>query len=159
MNSRIIVGNGKKHLIFFSLVFFVVLLDQISKYLVRAMDKEIVVNSFFKIAFVKNTGISFGLFHGWNTVFICIAVMFIGGILFYYDKIILRDILIYSFALITAGAIGNLLDRIFLGYVTDFIAFNFFYVFNVADSAITIGAIILIIDSFRKRSVPGKGLL
>jgi signal peptidase II len=56
-----------------------------------------------------------------------------------------------AFSLILGGAIGNLIDRIAYGYVVDFIDFRIWPVFNVADSAITIGAAALIIDSFRER--------
>ena len=65
----------------------------------------------------------------------------IGLILFYYDKLPKKKYVVVSTALIFSGAIGNLIDRIFLGYVVDFIDIGLWPAFNVADSAITIGAI------------------
>ena len=146
----------KKHMIFFGIVFAVVLLDQVSKAIIRGVlpaGKNIaVINHFFYIWHVTNTGAGFSLFTGGNAILIWISLIVIGIILFNYDKIIANDWYIAAFSLILGGAIGNLIDRIFQGFVTDFLdfflIFDYFPAFNLADSAITIGAIILVIVLF-----------
>ena len=96
---------------------------------------------------VHNTGIAFGLFKDQGIVFIIIPViaviLLIFNIFYYKNNKELSRTYILGFSLILGGAIGNLVDRINYGYVIDFIAFRFWPVFNIADSAITIGAIII----------------
>ncbi|MBZ0166983.1 MAG: signal peptidase II, partial [Candidatus Omnitrophica bacterium] len=97
---------------------------------------------------VHNTGIAFGFFKDQGIVFIVIPVIAIILLIFniyYYrqnDEALSRTY-ITGFSLILAGAIGNLIDRIMYGYVIDFIDIRFWPVFNVADSAITVGALII----------------
>ena len=94
----------------------------------------------------KNTGAAFGIFQGMNSVFIVLAFVIIGLILIYFPLIPDDDIyfrLALSFQI--AGAAGNLIDRLYRGYVTDFISIGRFPVFNVADSCITLGVVVLLI--------------
>ena len=105
-----------------------------------------------------NTGIAFGLFKNQGIVFIIIpmiAIILLAFNIYYYrsNKENLSRMYIVAFSLILGGAIGNLIDRITFGYVIDFIDFRIWPVFNVADSAITIGAgIILLVTSMKKIS-------
>lgn len=107
-----------------------------------------VIRNILHMTLVHNTGIAFGFFKDQGVVFIVIPVIAIFLLIFniyYYrqnDEVICRTYII-GFSLILAGAIGNLVDRIMYGYVIDFIDIRFWPVFNVADSAITIGAAII----------------
>ncbi len=107
-----------------------------------------VIRNVVHMTLVHNTGIAFGLFKDQGTVFIIIPV--IATILLIYNIYYYRwhgeDLslgYVVGFALILAGAVGNLVDRVIYGYVIDFIDFRIWPVFNIADSAITIGAILI----------------
>ena len=104
-----------------------------------------VIKNLFYITYVENRGISFGLFKGNRTIFIILILIISLVLCFYIFKLNKRYIgITICLALIVSGAIGNLIDRIRLGYVVDYIHFTFFPpVFNLADSAIVCGAIIL----------------
>jgi signal peptidase II len=106
----------------------------------------------FNITLVHNEGVSFGLFGDgsarWMLSLFSVAV---AGILGWWALKADRRLLVSSIGLIMGGAIGNVIDRIRFGFVVDFLDFSgtgfFPWVFNVADSAITIGVILLILDS------------
>lgn len=115
-----------------------------------------VIKGLFNITYVRNTGAAFGMGAGapdiWRQIlFLAIPVL----ACFYIIWLIWtsrkeRSILSFSYSLILAGAIGNLIDRFSMGYVVDFLDFYYkqshFPAFNVADSCITIAAILLILD-------------
>lgn len=97
---------------------------------------------------VHNTGIAFGLFKDQGAVFIVIPIVAIILLVFniyFYKKndLALNRIYVAGFSLILGGAFGNLVDRIQYGYVIDFIDFHVWPVFNIADSAISIGAVLI----------------
>ena len=102
---------------------------------------------------VNNTGIAFGFFKDQGIVFIIIPVIAVILLIFnvyYYrqnNEPLSRSYLV-AFSLILGGAIGNLIDRIAYGHVIDFIDLRIWPVFNIADSAITIGAIIIALKCF-----------
>lgn len=103
-----------------------------------------VLPDIFHITLVYNTGTAFGLMKGLNAVFITVSCL----VLFFLIAYIIRNnitdrAVALALGLIVGGAAGNLIDRIGLGYVIDFFDFRIWPVFNVADSAITIGVIIL----------------
>ena len=112
-----------------------------------------VIRNVLHMTLVHNTGIAFGLFKDQGIVFIIVPIIAIILLIFnvyYYrqnDEALSRSYII-AFALILGGAFGNLYDRIVLGYVVDFIDFRIWPVFNIADSAITIGAVIIAIKCF-----------
>ena len=130
----------------------VVIVDQISKYMVRNFLEPlhpIRILPFFQLVSVRNEGAAFGLFKGFgNTAFVIIAIVAI--ILISYLLIANRENRL-GLSLILGGAIGNLIDRIVFGSVTDFIdifAGNFHWpAFNVADSALTVGLIVMVLTS------------
>ena len=94
-----------------------------------------------RIVHWRNTGAAFGFAQGWGTVFAALAVIVVLLILFYFPQIPKDDFYLkLALTLQFAGATGNLIDRLMLGHVTDFISIGRFPVFNVADSCITIGA-------------------
>ena len=113
-----------------------------------------VIHNVFHMTLVHNTGIAFGLFKDQGAVFVVvpvIAVILLIVNIYYYqqnDQVLSRTYIV-AFSLILAGAIGNLIDRMQYGYVIDFIDFRVWPVFNIADSAITIGALIVGFKCFR----------
>lgn len=107
-----------------------------------------VIRNVFHMTLVHNTGIAFGLFKDQGVVFIIIPLIAVFLLIFniYSYKHDQNFSLSYivALSLILGGAIGNLTDRFLFGYVIDFIDFRVWPVFNVADSAITIGALIIL---------------
>jgi len=130
------------------IVIFVVFIDQFSKYLAVKYLMPIgnfpVIKNFFYLTYVENKGAAFGILQN-KTIFFIIITVFVGLILIYsMIKLPENSLYNYTLAMILGGAIGNLIDRVRLGYVVDFINFKFFpAVFNIADSFIVVGAIIL----------------
>lgn len=132
------------------IIFLLILFDQTTKYLVSSLlldNSLIIIKNFLKFTYVENVGAAFGILKG-NIAFLIMISLF----LIYY---IIKEIknnkdnnIIYAYSLVLSGALGNLIDRIFRGYVIDFISFTFFKrdmaVFNIADSYITIGVFLLI---------------
>ena len=108
----------------------------------------------FHLTLVHNTGIAFGFLRGQGSIPIVMTVIAFALLIFniyYYkknDEALTRSYIV-AFSLIFGGAIGNLVDRITLGYVVDFIDFRVWPVFNVADSAITIGAVVILFKCFQ----------
>lgn len=136
------------NLVFISMTGIVVFIDQISKYLARInlSERNInLINNFLSLTLVKNEGALFGLFKNARTLFIVMSFIAILIVLFFITTNKLPLTLILSLGLVSGGIIGNLIDRIFLGYVVDFISIKNFPVFNIADSAIDIGIIIFVI--------------
>lgn len=133
----------------FTIVSIVLFLDQLTKSLVTknlALNQSIpIINGILHITLIHNRGAAFGILKNQATLFIFTSVFAIILIYFNLKNTQHRRHSIYSvsLSLILAGASGNLFDRLFLGYVVDFIDFRIWPVFNVADSAITVGAILL----------------
>ena len=106
---------------------------------------------------VHNTGAAFGLLK--NQLVLLIATSMSAVVLMFLSLHRVRSApAVYRIALslIFSGALGNLIDRIFLGYVIDFIDLRVWPVFNIADSAITIGAVLLALSMFRKNAAQSK---
>ena len=128
--------------------------DQVTKYLIQANMKPgeciPLIPGVIEISFVKNTGAAWGMMSGarWFFIILTIIVCILLAYFLVKNKGTMTKLSHYSFVLILGGAIGNLIDRIALGYVRDMIYFSLinFPVFNVADSAVTVGAIIFILD-------------
>jgi signal peptidase II len=138
-------------------------LDQLTKqWVLRSIspyDARIVVPDFFNLVNVTNTGAAFGSFKGNNTFFVIISIIALVVV-----TVLLvrqrrsdpwRDV---SLALLLAGILGNLTDRLFYGHVIDFLLFNLHVryadpwpAFNVADSCISIAVVLFIIHSFRRQ--------
>lgn len=126
-----------------------VLLDQVSKHLVRTwieFGQAIPLVGFIKLFHVTNSGSAFGFFQGQTLPLIVASVVGIGLLIwFYISQSRNQPTLGFCFGLILGGAVGNLLDRVIFGRVTDFIDIGWWPTFNVADSAIVIGVTILAI--------------
>jgi signal peptidase II len=101
-----------------------------------------------------NTGAAFGIFQGNNGVFIALAIVIIVLIFMYFPTIPESDIFFrLALSLQVAGAAGNLIDRLFRGSVTDFISIGKFPVFNVADSCITMGVVVLLFGMWAEEKI------
>ena len=147
---RIVLKNKLNYLL---LISFICTLDQLSKVYInnnipKLINKDLAI---FSIEYVRNYGAAFNIFNGSRLFLSLISV--ISTIILSYFIFISENKLInkYGLSFILAGSIGNGLDRIFNGFVIDFIDIKFidFPLFNIADIAINIGVLILIIGYFR----------
>lgn len=138
--------------------FLVVAFDRITKAyfsdLLSYGESLPIIRNVFHMTLVHNTGIAFGFFKDQGAVFIIvpiIAIILLVFNIYYYrqNDEALSPGYIIAFSLILGGAIGNLFDRIVYGYVIDFIDFRIWPVFNLADSAISIGAAIIAFKCFQ----------
>ena len=101
---------------------------------------------FFHLRYVENTGMAFGMMQNANTLLIGVMLVIIGYIVYSWKELVSYGSCVkWGSVFILAGAIGNLYDRITLGFVVDFLDFRVWPVFNVADSFITIGACLFVI--------------
>ena len=126
-------------------------LDQLAKYFVMQVKPAlIVIPGFFNITYTTNTGISFGLLTGKPAIPLLVSLGVIAWIVFYYDTLPQEKVPQIGIALLLAGALGNLTDRLIHGFVIDFIDILAWPAFNVADMGITIGAGLLIIFLLKK---------
>ena len=148
---------------FFLIAAAVVGLDQLSKCLVRAnmvLGQSIPDEGFFRITYGTNTGGVFGLFANQTFLITVAAIVSVVVILLYSRHRMARSMLVrVSLGLVLGGSIGNLIDRIRLGEVTDFIDVGAWPVFNLADSAIDVGIVLLlyyVIFKMRKGEQEGK---
>ena len=126
--------------------------DQLTKFAVRAWlppaESHPLIPGLLHLTHVQNTGMAFGLFRGHPNVFAWLAVLIAGWIVVELRQHPPHDWWMQvGLAMILSGAVGNLIDRVQFGFVTDFIDLRVWPVFNVADSAITIGVALLIARS------------
>jgi signal peptidase II len=133
---------------FFLVAAVVVALDQLSKYLVRAnmgLGQSIPEHGFFRFTYGTNTGGVFGFFSNQTFLITVAAVIAVVVIILYSRHKMAQSMLVkVSLGMILGGSIGNLIDRIRFGAVTDFIDIGAWPVFNLADSAIDVGVVLLI---------------
>ncbi|MFH1380817.1 MAG: signal peptidase II [Candidatus Omnitrophota bacterium] len=133
-------------------VLSVLMLDQVSKFLVlqniEPGGSVEVIRGIFSLTLICNSGAAFGILKNQTLLFTLISILSIVVIIVYYVKLKHRvnHVRNFALALITAGALGNLIDRLRFGYVVDFLDFKVWPVFNIADSAITIGAFLLFLS-------------
>jgi signal peptidase II len=144
----------------YALALLVVTLDQLTKYWVSASfdyAEVRMVSGFFNLVLTHNRGAAFSFLadaSGWQRgFFIAIALVAIVVISLLLARHAGEKLFCFALALILGGAIGNVLDRIVLGHVVDFLDFHLagwhWPAFNLADSAITVGALLLVADSLR----------
>jgi len=155
----------KKNFFYIFFIIFWLCLDQLSKYLISKLVSLYqiitVIPGFFNLTRVHNRGAIFGFLGNTSNplalIFLNLGALFAFAIVAYYfirtpAEMVLARI---SFALIISGALGNIIDRVFRGYVIDFLDFylNKFHwpFFNLADSCITVGAILLVYNLFRSQ--------
>ena len=161
----------RKYLILLSTVGFIVALDQLTKNLVVSRfhlgDTKTVFSSFLNITRVHNAGAAFGLLatlppHLRDPFFFLVPGFTLAVILFVFYR--LRDsqsLSTYALAMIVGGALGNLADRLRLGFVIDFLDFHWnsgwhFPAFNVADAAISLGVAMLLVGMLQEKDESGE---
>jgi signal peptidase II len=136
-----------------SVAFLIVVADQASKSLASAaLSNGRVIGLFgdhVLLDLTRNTGAAFSLFRTGGSLFIGLAVVISAGILVMYRRVAQSALVIrLGLGMVLGGAVGNLIDRVRLGYVVDFIDLRWWPVFNVADSAIVVGVLLLMLASF-----------
>jgi signal peptidase II len=159
----------KKYIILFATVAVVVLFDFLTKACISSSmslhDSFVVVGGFLNITYVRNPGAAFSFLADAPAIFraiffMTVTVLAIILVLYYIAKSKIEEpIMIFSLSLILSGAVGNLIDRVRFGEVVDFIdvyiSSYHWPAFNVADSAITVGAAIMILELTRGRKKQG----
>lgn len=156
MNQRAV----KDYLFLFVVAGSLIALDQWTKWLVRqniefgaqwlpqGMEW---LSPYARIVHWYNSGAAFGMFQKGNIVFTTLAILVIGAILYYYPQVEAMDwTLKIAMCLQLAGASGNLIDRLMMGKVTDFISVGTFPVLNLADASISIGVAVLLLGVWMK---------
>jgi signal peptidase II len=150
---------------FYIIALIVVVADQFTKLWIKttlSVGQSIPETGVFRIVHVRNTGAAFGLFQG-QTLSLTIMSL-IGAIMLLLYFLIIRNHLNIlnnrlsrvAMGLILGGTIGNLIDRMTYGYITDFVTIGFWPSFNVADSSLVIGVIILIFSLLFLHKSTGK---
>lgn len=149
----------------FLITFLIIVLDQISKHMavkyLKGKSSYIIIKNFFHLHYVENFGAAFGILQNKKAFFIIITSIVIIGITFFLvrNSHSLNKWMKIALAMLMGGAIGNLIDRIRLSYVIDFISIKFgrfydFPVFNIADIFIVIGTfLIMIMIGFNKHEI------
>jgi len=148
------INKIQTRLYFLTFSTFIILIDQFTKYLMISNYKIFINKDFllFRLDFVKNYGAAFSILSG-SRIFLSFISIIFSLLLIYLilrkNTLKLYDLLSYSFIL--GGTFGNGIDRIFKGYVVDFINLNYinFPVFNIADISINIGFILLLYNIFK----------
>lgn len=140
---------------FFAMVFGIIFLDQLTKWLaiiyLKGSESAVFIKGILQFTYTENKGAAFGMLSDHRWVFLIISTVAIIGITIYMIKWRPSDKLAYiGISFIVGGGIGNMIDRIWLGYVVDFIDFCAFpsiwnYIFNVADSFVCVGAGLLML--------------
>ena len=141
-------------MIYIVLILILVGADQLSKYLIDSYMLEgetlPIINDFFHLTYVKNRGIAFGMFQGKLDIISIATIIAIVAIAYYLykERNKLSMIEKMGFIYILAGAIGNMIDRAFRGFVVDMVDFRgvWRYVFNLADVWINIGVVFVLLD-------------
>ena len=172
--------DRRNSLIIYGLIIFIVILDQISKYVVKQYiqlyESSRIMGDFFRLTYIENPGMAFGIQFENRILFTILSVVAAGIVLLYLLRMNKENFIFRcALALILGGAIGNLIDRLTVGRVVDFLdveffdislpAFNFLFfnfpgysmtrwpVFNIADSAVTCGMLLLTYIIFTQKPV------
>jgi signal peptidase II len=144
-------------------------MDQWTKYLVRtrlsvgeAWSPFSWLTPYMRVIHWNNTGAAFGLFPSGSVIFTVIAVIVSAAIIYYYPRVPNSQVALrFSLSLQLGGAVGNLLDRLMHGPVTDFISVGTFPVFNLADASISIGVAVLVasmwLEERKDRALKAEG--
>lgn len=141
-------------MIYIILFVMLLLLDQFTKYIVEQsfylLESVPIIDDVFNLTYVENRGIAFGLFQGRLNIISVLTVIAIVAIFVYVlrNKKTLSMLEHFGYTLILSGAVGNMIDRLFRGFVVDMLDFRgiWSFVFNLADVWINIGVFMLVID-------------
>ncbi len=138
------------------LICCLIVFDQATKWFVRSHfalhESRPVIRGFFSLSYVQNQGAAWGILSGWRIILVGLAAVMLFVLARYRTKIFgARAIGRVSFVLLVAGIVGNVIDRVWLGYVVDFLDFyigtSHFPAFNVADSCICVGVGLYVLAS------------
>lgn len=153
-----------KTIIFTFFTLLSVIIDQVTKHFTLTNLKPIgtkeIIKGFFSLTYVENRGAAFGILQNARYVFIIATIIAVCAIIVYMLKFKPNNkILLASLSLILSGAVGNMIDRIFRGYVVDMFEVTFidYPVFNFADCCVVVGAILLAIYTIFIYKEPVKG--
>ncbi len=128
----------------------VLFFDQLTKWIVRSYLKNAVsLFPTFSITLVSNTGAGFGILQHQRVILSLIAFLVILWLTYTVQNETLISTIV-GYGMVAGGALGNLIDRLLMGSVTDFLSFTFFPAFNVADSAISLGVVVLLISLWKE---------
>jgi len=133
----------------------VVLLDRITKLLIvnnMSLGESVeIIQGFFHLTYILNPGAAFGILAGQQWFFIVTAIIVLVFIIYFQNKLPAdQRLLRICMGMIAGGAIGNLIDRLFLSVVVDFLDFKIWpYIFNIADSMIVVGGLLMVILVYR----------
>jgi signal peptidase II len=152
------------YLVLIAVAAIIVILDQVTKEWIRAnlaygeiFRPELWLSQYARLLHWRNTGIVFGFFQDIPQLFNLLPAIISLGIIYYFPRVPKEDRLIrIAMMLYLGGGIGNLIDRITQGYVTDFISIGSFAVFNVADASISVGVVILALGVYLKEKEEKK---
>ncbi len=155
--------GGPRWALFGALALVIVVIDQASKaWLVGQLQpggSMPVVGDLIRLTFVQNNGALFGLFRDSALLFGLVSLVVVGAIVWYHGHTPRSTLLSIALGLLLGGAIGNLIDRLRLGYVVDFVDAGIgtirFYTFNAADAAISTALLLLILSAFLPTFRPG----
>ncbi|MCD7872627.1 MAG: signal peptidase II [Clostridiales bacterium] len=155
--------HGKKHIWCGIMIVLIVIFDQLTKHLAVISLKNNnpfeLIKGFVRFNYAENNGMAFSLFSGARWIFVAVTLVVCIAALWYLFSNRCKSLWLYwSIAVVVSGGIGNLIDRALHGYVVDFIepVFVNFAVFNIADCAVSLGAVSLIaclvLDLFKKEN-------
>ena len=160
MNEAIELREGhrprsRRFFIFFPLAAGMIAFDQWTKWIVRRdvplntiwlPDSMEWLSPYVRIFHIQNKGASFGMFQNGNLVFIILSFLIVAGIVYYISNMEhSSDWMWVAAGMYLGGAVGNLIDRLLFGAVTDFVSVGTFYIFNVADASINVSVVMLLI--------------
>lgn len=145
----------------FLIAIFILILDQVTKLIIDTYNIHCnVIKNFFSLNYYQNTGAAWGVFKGQQTFLILITIVLlvlVFNLIYSYEENRKSDL---AFGILIGGILGNFCDRIFYGFVRDFIditIFNYaFPVFNIADTAIVIGVILLFVITIKGSAKNGN---
>ena len=158
------ISRFRKYFLLVGIAGLIVFLDQITKSIVRANIPY--GSSWMPLAWLEpharivhwsNTGVAFGMFQGYGMIFTIVNLIVAAIIVYYYPRVPIEEWpLRIAMGMQLGGAIGNLIDRIMIGEVTDFISVGNFAVFNIADASISVGVAVLLIGMWWKERLDAK---
>lgn len=151
--------------LYYIITLLVIAVDQLSKWIVikqmELSEQITVIENFFYITSHRNKGAAWGILQGQMWFFYIVTAIVVVGIIYYMQKYARNNIfMLISLSLILGGAIGNFIDRLLRKEVVDFLDFIIFKydypIFNIADSALVVGVILIIIATFIDEKKKGK---
>jgi len=163
--ARAATGSRARWPIFLGLAAAVVVVDQLTKaWLVSFLapgERVQVIGDYVRLIHTQNTGALFGLFRDQAMFFAIVSIGVVGAIVWFHHTSGRNTLLSVALGLLLGGALGNMADRFRIGYVVDFVDVGIgdlrFYTFNVADSAISLAILLLLISAFASRDEERPG--